>query len=1089
MILAIKIIQHDLAYINDIKECLVHNSSNPEIERIVIFSESDLGIDVDSKSKKILIMKMDLSHFDAISYSCRQSKDCVVYSTPFVKFDSNLKILKIEAMKGVVFRSPDTYYVFRKGLKLENKSNLDEILGGSFEMPRFGFAKTGYFVSNMPASSFGWKISKGFFLPDPNMEAPVSVSAKKEISISPAVAKEPSKKIRIDVVIVSVDYNDLLEITLGHNRNIFDSITVVTSSSDKKCVEICEKMDAKVVVTDSMYSEGAEFNKGKAINEGISSLKDPEFVLLLDADIIVPDFDFSLPLEENTIYYRDRIMLRDYDSYERFKKGSLDFETESLGPIGYFQLFKYGRKLKYAESSSNAAWSDVRFIRKFRWQKKIGSPVIHLGEDRKNWSGRTTPDFKKAGGFDFNSYFDMIYCLNLDKRRDRWDKVKKEFRRFGISASRFSAIDGENMSHPESDRIESMSDRGLIENSSALGCLKSHIEMIKDAKSKGYNRILIFEDDVMISEDFHSRISLLSQMDWKIFYLGASQFDWNRIHIKEGYYRCRKTLGTFAYALDCSVYDEILEKAEGSEMSIDNILSAVQAENMKKCLTFFPNIVISDVSDSDIRDDKKLTEYSKLMRWNLGKFKNVSLNRLSKSISIIIPCYGHSAFLEECVYSCLSQTIQPSKILILCMDDESIEIGKRIQSENEIVEIVESEKMFLSKARNTCVKVINTDYFIPLDADDRLPDNFIEETSKIDADVVYVGSRYFGAMTGTWPEPIEEEIDWNNLTTFRRNSLVCTALIKREPFIKVGMYNESLWAFEDMDLWIRMHRHGIDFKKCFETFLHYRKHVNSKSLLGTANSNEQNRRLLKETIMKDEFYKRTPKIVHWVWIGDKPIPNEVVDTWKRNLGKGWKFIMWNEKNFDMNSCDFLKKAYALKKYGICVDYIRASVLYKFGGVWLDADCIINDDISPFLQYDFFGSWENESFINIGLIGCSPRLSIMKNIMLYYGSLKVSEEILNSHSNFVGKIGTGPIVLTNEISRINDIRNGGHASYFEHDGKRYLIDTPDVFVLDDSGSGRKNFAVHLFDGSWTEKKEEWSVVVRRSYDNWKIENKI
>ena len=620
MILTIKIIQHDLAYINDIKECLVHNSSNPEIEKIVIFSESDLGIDVDSKSKKILIMKMDLSHFDAIRYSCRQSKDCVVYSTPFVKFDSNLKILKIEAMKGVVFRSPDAFYVFRKGLKLENKSNLDEILGGSFEMPRFRFSKTGYFVSNVPASSFGWKISKGFFLPDTNSQNPVSVSAKKEISISPAVAKEPSKKIRIDVVIVSVDYNDLLEITLGHNRNIFDSITVVTSSSDKKCVEICEKMGAKVVVTDSMYSEGAEFNKGKAINEGISSLKDPEFVLLLDADIIVPDFDFSLPLEENTIYYRDRMMLRDYDSYERFKKGSLDFETESLGPIGYFQLFKYGRKLKYAESSSNAAWSDVRFIRKFRWQKKIGSPVVHLGEDRKNWSGRTTPDFKKADGFDFNSYFDMIYCLNLDKRRDRWDKVKKEFRRFGISASRFSAIDGENMSYPESDRIEAMSDRGLIENSRALGCLKSHIEMIKDAKSKGYNRILIFEDDILISEDFHSRISLLSQMDWKIFYLGASQFDWNRIHIKEGYYRCRKTLGTFAYALDCSVYDEILEKAEGSEMSIDNILSAVQAENMKKCLTFFPNIVISDVSDSDIRDGAKMDEYSERMKWDLSRF-------------------------------------------------------------------------------------------------------------------------------------------------------------------------------------------------------------------------------------------------------------------------------------------------------------------------------------------------------------------------------------------------------------------------------------------------------------------------------------
>ena len=32
-----------------------------------------------------------------------------------------------------------------------------------------------------------------------------------------------------------------------------------------------------------------------------------------------------------------------------------------------------------------------------------------------------------------NTFFDMIYCINLDDRVDRWDESKKEFDRLGIN--------------------------------------------------------------------------------------------------------------------------------------------------------------------------------------------------------------------------------------------------------------------------------------------------------------------------------------------------------------------------------------------------------------------------------------------------------------------------------------------------------------------------------------------------------------------------------------------------------------------------------------------------------------------------------
>ena len=44
---------------------------------------------------------------------------------------------------------------------------------------------------------------------------------------------------------------------------------------------------------------------------------------------------------------------------------------------------------------------------------------------------------------DINKYFDHIYCLNLDRRIDRWKAMSKRFKKHGIQASRFPAIDGE----------------------------------------------------------------------------------------------------------------------------------------------------------------------------------------------------------------------------------------------------------------------------------------------------------------------------------------------------------------------------------------------------------------------------------------------------------------------------------------------------------------------------------------------------------------------------------------------------------------------------------------------------------------------
>ena len=207
---------------------------------------------------------------------------------------------------------------------------------------------------------------------------------------------------KIDVIIVSVDYNDFLPITLENNTKIFENITVVTSINDTECQKICERFNVNCVVTERMYENGAVFNKGKAINEGIKSLLNPNWILLLDADIIVPEsFHESFKnnyTNINSLYVCNRVMFKEYQSYLNWKSGTgLKGQVSRLNGIGYFQLFNINsnclQRIIYPENSNNAAGSDISFRNRFTEKVDLEIESIHLGISYQNWNGRKTPEF------------------------------------------------------------------------------------------------------------------------------------------------------------------------------------------------------------------------------------------------------------------------------------------------------------------------------------------------------------------------------------------------------------------------------------------------------------------------------------------------------------------------------------------------------------------------------------------------------------------------------------------------------------------------------------------------------------------------
>lgn len=247
----------------------------------------------------------------------------------------------------------------------------------------------------------------------------------------------------------------------------------------------------------------------------------------------------------------------------------------------------------------------------------------------KNYFSERQEDEKIIELIDINKYFDQIYVLNLDRQPEKFEKIKKKLDDLGIKFTRFSGVDGNSDEilsewNEVKKTFEFKPGLGLLENQYAYGCLLSHKKIIEDAKKNKYNKILVLEDDVLFHKNFLNEIQKLKKIPktWKLLYFGTSQYDWNVVKFfSEDFYYSNKSLGTFAYGIDSSIYDEILKTIIKPIKTIDNYLGVeIQQKNQNNCFVIYPNIIIADVVSSNIRETRDQNTHSQKMKWVLKNF-------------------------------------------------------------------------------------------------------------------------------------------------------------------------------------------------------------------------------------------------------------------------------------------------------------------------------------------------------------------------------------------------------------------------------------------------------------------------------------
>lgn len=142
-----------------------------------------------------------------------------------------------------------------------------------------------------------------------------------------------------------------------------------------------------------------------------------------------------------------------------------------------------------------------------------------------------------------------------------------------------------------------------------------------------------------------------------------------------------------------------------------------------------------------------------------------------------------------------------------------------------------------------------------------------------------------------------------------------------------------------------------------------------------------------------------PKVIHYCWFGGNPLPKDAlacIASWKKFF-PDYEIKEWNESNFDVNCCPYVKGAYEAKKYAFVSDYARFWVLYNEGGLYFDTDVEVIKNMDHIVDAGNFMGIEKSLAtkdpssgelmgVNAGLgMGCEAKSPFLREMLdLYEG---------------------------------------------------------------------------------------------------------
>ena len=203
-----------------------------------------------------------------------------------------------------------------------------------------------------------------------------------------------------------------------------------------------------------------------------------------------------------------------------------------------------------------------------------------------------------------------------------------------------------------------------------------------------------------------------------------------------------------------------------------------------------------------------------------------------------------------------------------------------------------------------------------------------------------------------------------------------------------------------------------------------------------------------------------PKIIHYCWLSNDPIPKDLkkyMKSWKEKL-YDYEFILWDLNRFDLNRSLWVKQAFA-------ADYIRLYAVYNYGGIYMDMDVEVIKSFNDLLRNDYILGYEAAKGLEAGVFGAPKKAPWVKEVLEYYTSKEFA--LPNGLYN-----DTPLPIIMDEVLNADYITN------------KKIVPLPTDFLTAKSYKTGKititpnTYTIHHFAGSWKSWDEKMKIIIAR-----------
>jgi len=225
-----------------------------------------------------------------------------------------------------------------------------------------------------------------------------------------------------------------------------------------------------------------------------------------------------------------------------------------------------------------------------------------------------------------NEKVKQIYVINLYEDIHKRNYIYELFKKYNISYNLIIV-----------DRVDAKvynllcNDKHISE--SELGCCLSHMWCLLDILKNNYENAIIFEDDVILSKTFIESFLSLYRKNPKIDFLmlGAHDYNFSKEHyknVKNNLYRpnsnSRNLFGAHANFYSTNGARRMFYIRATNLSFFDNEYNLL-FDSMPNAYICYPNLVISNVSESKINHTKDILSKSEIGYYSFC-FKNINLH-------------------------------------------------------------------------------------------------------------------------------------------------------------------------------------------------------------------------------------------------------------------------------------------------------------------------------------------------------------------------------------------------------------------------------------------------------------------------------